>query len=98
MQIEDWLYNGAPEPKDPIVQEIIRSYGGWERLGMTNYNDLKFLLRDIEARFDAIAHSNGRHNYLPDKTTSTRTAPPLTSRHLLPLSDSVEKCLDTLAR
>ena len=106
MQIENWLYNGAPEPKDPIVQEIITSYGGWERLGMTNYNDLKFLLRDIEARFEAIAGANGSHSYLPGMTSalpnsqwqpSTDTATSLTSDHFSPLKDTLKEGLSTLA-
>ena len=55
IQIENWLYNGGPEPQHPIIQAVIKSYGGWERLGMTNYQDLKYLLRDIEARFEALS-------------------------------------------
>ncbi|HDG98841.1 MAG TPA: hypothetical protein ENG73_11855 [Desulfobacterales bacterium] len=66
IQIEEWLYNGGPKPRDPLTQEIIRSYGGWERLGMTSYHDLKFLLRDIEERFEAICARRGIRSYLPE--------------------------------
>ena len=53
-QIENWLYNGGPEPDHPLIKEIIKSYGGWYKLGMTPYPQLRFVLNDLESRFEAL--------------------------------------------
>jgi hypothetical protein len=55
IEIEAWLLTGAPYPQDPAIQEVIKSYGGARRLGMTPFNDLKFLLRDLEDRYETIS-------------------------------------------
>jgi hypothetical protein len=55
IEIEAWLLTGAPYPQDPVIQEVIKSYGGARRLGMTSFNDLKFLLRDLEDRYETIS-------------------------------------------
>jgi hypothetical protein len=55
IQIEAWLLTGAPYPQDPVIQAVIKSYGGARRLGMTTFSDLKFLLRDIESRYETIS-------------------------------------------
>jgi hypothetical protein len=51
-QIESWLYSNGPYPHDPIAQQVIRSYGGPQRLGYTDFRDLKFMLKDIEERVE----------------------------------------------
>ena len=96
MQIENWLYNGGPEPQEPIIKRIIQSYGGWERLGMTTYQHLRYLLRDIEARFEAIVRRNHPHSYIPEGDIRPHQAPPLSSSDIASLADAVEQGLDTL--
>ena len=55
-EIEQWLYSGAKYPASEIAQGAIKSYGGRERLEFTDFNDLKFLLNDLDERLGVMAH------------------------------------------
>ena len=97
IQIENWLYNGGPEPQDPTIKRVIQSYGGWKRLGMTSYQDLKYLLKDIETRFEAVARGDRRHSYLPEGDTPNHRATALIPGRFSSLGEALEEGLDTLA-
>jgi hypothetical protein len=51
-EIEGWLYSGGPFPSSQIAQHVIHSYGGRHRLEYTAFDDLKYLLNDIDERIE----------------------------------------------
>ena len=54
METEDWLYGNGPVPKDPVTCDVIQSYGGVQRLTIIPFDELKWTLKDLEDRYQAL--------------------------------------------
>ena len=53
-EIDGWLYLGSSVPKDPVIDKVIESYGGWGRIGSLTYDQLQLILSDLDERVESI--------------------------------------------